>query len=147
MDRFLNPLRRLQSICLGVSSESVEELASLIGCKEDVLLETIDAWKEAIVTQVDTEFERTSFGESFDGPYYAIQVTPAVHHTMGGLLINEKAQVIAEDGKTIIPGLYACGEVTGGIHGANRLGGNAICDIVVFGRIAGMQASLFEGME
>ncbi len=59
---------------------------------------------------------------------------------MGGVKINSDAQIISKDG-TPIPGLYAAGEVTGGIHGANRLGGNAVADIVVFGRIAGQNAS------
>ncbi|MBP1865028.1 succinate dehydrogenase/fumarate reductase flavoprotein subunit [Clostridium tetanomorphum] len=69
-------------------------------------------------------------------PYYATLRHPAVHHTMGGLKINEKTQVIGKDGK-VIPGFYAAGEVTGGIHGGNRLGGNALPDVIVFGRIAG----------
>ena len=63
-----------------------------------------------------------------------------MHHTMGGLEINTKAQVIGVDGK-VIPGLYAAGEVTGGIHGSNRLGGNAIADVMVFGRTAGTNAA------
>lgn len=70
------------------------------------------------------------------GPYYAAPRVPTVHHTMGGVQINTDAQVIDVNG-TVIPGLYAAGEVTGGIHGANRLGGNALTDTVVFGRIAG----------
>ena len=69
-----------------------------------------------------------------------ILVSPGVHHTMGGLLINESTQVLKEDGSAIA-GLYAAGEVTGGVHGANRLGGNAVADFVVFGRIAGQSAA------
>ena len=65
---------------------------------------------------------------------------PAVHHTMGGVKINSQAQVIKTDG-TVIPGLYAAGEVTGGVHGKNRLGSDAIADIIVFGRIAGKNAA------
>ncbi len=64
----------------------------------------------------------------------------SVHHTMGGVEINTKAQAIDRHGK-VIPGLYAAGEVTGGIHGSNRVGGNAIADIMVFGRIAGANAA------
>ena len=63
---------------------------------------------------------------------------------MGGLTINANTEVLAEDG-SVIPGLYAAGEVTGGIHGANRLGGNAVADFTVFGRIAGQQASAYVG--
>ncbi len=74
------------------------------------------------------------------GPWYACRKVPTVHHTMGGLEINTKAQVIGVDGK-VIPGLYAAGEVTGGIHGSNRLGGNAIADVMVFGRTAGTNAA------
>ena len=75
-----------------------------------------------------------------EGPYYAIPNFPSVHHTMGGLKINTEAQVLKDDG-SIIPGLYAAGEVTGGIHGSNRVGGNALTDGVVFGRIAGKNAA------
>ena len=70
------------------------------------------------------------------GPYYAVKYRPHFHYTMGGVEINEKAQVLDKNGD-IIPGLYAAGEVTGGVHGSNRLGGNATTDIIVFGRIAG----------
>lgn len=73
-------------------------------------------------------------------PYYAVCVTPAIHHTMGGLSVNTDTQVLKADG-TPIPGLYAAGEVTGGLHGANRLGGNGVADIVVNGRLAGIAAA------
>lgn len=63
-----------------------------------------------------------------------------MHHTMGGIRINTQAQVLDESGE-VIPGLYAAGEVTGGIHGNNRLGGNAYSDIMTFGRIAGLNAA------
>ena len=63
-----------------------------------------------------------------------------IYHTMGGLTINTNTEVLKEDG-TVIPGLFAAGEVTGGVHGANRLGGNAVADFTVFGRIAGKAAS------
>ena len=65
---------------------------------------------------------------------------PATHHTMGGLMINTDSEVINEEGN-IIKGLYAAGEVTGGIHGGNRLGGNSLSDIFTFGRIAGKSAA------
>ena len=74
------------------------------------------------------------------GPYYIVKAAPAVHHTMGGVQINANAQVINQDGN-VIEGLYAAGEVTGGIHGTNRLGSDALADITVFGRIAGENAS------
>ncbi|TXX28505.1 FAD-binding protein, partial [Escherichia coli] len=74
------------------------------------------------------------------GPYYAIKIAPGIHHTMGGVKINTNTQVLKKDG-SVIDGLYAAGEVTGGIHGQNRIGGNAVADIMVFGRQAGVQAS------
>ena len=73
-------------------------------------------------------------------PYYAIKIAPGIHHTMGGLVINTDTQVLNEQGEAI-PNLYAAGEVTGGVHGGNRLGGNAVSDIVVFGKIAGINAA------
>ena len=75
-------------------------------------------------------------------PFYAIMVTPAVHHTMGGVKIDPKTQVYNTKGQ-IIPGYFAAGEITGGVHGGNRLGGNAQADIVTFGRIAGQQAYIY----
>ena len=73
-------------------------------------------------------------------PFYAGPIGMCRHHTMGGAKINTKAQVIDRDGQ-VIPGLYAAGEITGGIHGSNRVGGNAIADIFTFGRIAGENAA------
>ena len=90
---------------------------------------------------VDAEFGRKLFGDQIDNPpFYASPRMPTVHHTMGGLEITLDGQVLDKDGN-IIPGLYAAGEVTGGIHGKNRLGGNALVDIHVFGKIAGESAA------
>lgn len=75
-------------------------------------------------------------------PYYAALITPGIHHTMGGVTINPKAEVQSKSGKTILE-LYAAGEVTGGVHGGNRIGGNAVADIVTFGRIAGTNAAAY----
>ena len=72
-------------------------------------------------------------------PYYAIKIAPGIHHTMGGVHIDTGAHVIDLNGK-VIPGLFAAGEVVGGVHGGNRLGGNAVADIVVFGRISSASA-------
>ena len=91
----------------------------------------------------DPEFDCMFFKDAVlntKGPFYAIRLWPRVHHTMGGLEINTKAQVLDANGK-VIPGLYAAGETTGGIHGSNRLGGNAIADIMTFGRDAGTHAA------
>ena len=75
-----------------------------------------------------------------EGPWYACLKVPTVHHTMGGVRIDTLARALDKDGKPV-PGLYAAGEVTGGIHGANRLGGNAIADVFTFGRQAGASAA------
>ena len=75
-----------------------------------------------------------------EAPFYCVPLSPTIHHTMGGLKIDTNTQVLDEAGN-VIPGLFAAGEVTGGVHGANRLGGNAVADIVVFGRIAGAAAA------
>ena len=88
-------------------------------------------------------FGRADMPRNLDqGPFYAIMVTPAVHHTMGGIKIDTKTQVYNTKGE-VIPGLFAAGEITGGVHGGNRLGGNAQSDIITFGRIAGQQAYIF----
>jgi fumarate reductase flavoprotein subunit len=81
-----------------------------------------------------------------EAPYYAIEVEPVIHHTMDGIRINPQAEVVNQAGKAI-PGLYAAGEVTGGVHGGNRLGGNAITDIIVFGQIAGTSAARSIGLK
>ena len=73
-------------------------------------------------------------------PFYAIRVKPAIHHTMGGIRVDADMHVLRTD-ETPVPGLFAAGEVTGGIHGANRLGGNGVADIVVNGKIAGQKAA------
>ena len=85
-------------------------------------------------------FGRKLFDRKIEkAPFYATPRAPSIHHTMGGLLINTKAQVIDTKGK-VIKGLYAAGEVTGGVHGSNRLGGNATADVLTFGRIAAKTA-------
>ena len=107
-------------------------------------VETMNTWNASVAAGEDAEFGRSN-GMDDDlstAPYYAIKIAPGIHHTMGGLKINTDAQVLDTDG-SIIPGLYAAGETTGGVHGGNRIGGNAVCDFVVFGRIAGSNASAY----
>lgn len=125
-----------------VEGESIEALATQIEMDPKVLEETIMTWNESVANQSDTLFQRDT-GMDADlskAPYYAIKVGPGVHYTMGGIKINTNTEVMKEDGK-IIAGLYAAGEVTGGVHGANRLGGNAVADIIIFGRQAGIKAA------
>ena len=124
-----------------VTGETYEELGKAMGVDEAAFAETMNTWNSYVDAKNDPDFGRTSFANKLDtAPYYAIKVTAGVHHTMGGLTINTNTEVLKEDG-TVIPGLFAAGEVTGGVHGANRLGGNAVADFTVFGRIAGKAAS------
>ena len=124
-----------------VTGATYEELAKAMGVDEAALAETINNWNGYVEAKNDPDFGRTSFANPLNtAPYYAIKVTAGVHHTMGGLKINPNTEVLNENGE-VIPGLFAAGEVTGGVHGANRLGGNAVADFTVFGRIAGAAAS------
>ena len=124
-----------------VTGATYEELAKAMGVDETTFVSTMNTWNQAVEAKSDAEFNRTSFANPLTtAPYYAIKITPAVHHTMGGIVINPKAEVLNEKGEAI-PGLFAAGEVTGGVHGANRLGGNAVADFTVFGRIAGQSAA------
>ena len=108
----------------------------------EVLTETIEKWNSYVAAKEDPEFGRTSVAEQLEGPFYALTVQPGIHHTMGGLAISPAAEVLSESGDAI-PGLFAAGEVTGGVHGANRLGGNAVADFIVFGKIAGETAAAY----
>jgi len=126
-----------------VTGNTYEELANAMGVPADVFAATMKKWNGYVAAKNDPDFGRTSFAKPLDeAPYYAILVTPGIHHTMGGVKINENTEVLNEKGN-VIPGLFAAGEVTGGVHGGNRLGGNAVADFVVFGRIAGKNAAAF----
>lgn len=122
-------------------ADTLEELAEQIGVPADVLVAEIEKYNTFIDNQKDPEFGKTNFGPKIEvAPFYATPRSPSLHHTMGGLQINDEAQVLDKNG-AVIPGFYAAGEVTGGIHAGNRLGGNALTDILVFGRIAGKNAA------
>ena len=124
-----------------LSGATYEELAAACDMPAEAFAETMNNWNSYVAAKNDPDFGRVSFAKPLDtAPYYAIKVTAGIHHTMGGVKINTETQVLTADG-TAIPGLYAAGEVTGGVHGANRLGGNAVSDFVVFGRIAGEEAA------
>ena len=126
-----------------VTGETYEELGKAMGVDEAAFAETMNTWNGYVEAKNDPDFGRTSFANPLNtAPYYAIKVTAGVHHTMGGLKINTNTEVLKADG-SVIPGLFAAGEVTGGVHGANRLGGNAVADFTVFGRIAGAAASKY----
>ncbi|MBI9107662.1 MAG: flavocytochrome c [Spirochaetales bacterium] len=124
-----------------VKADSLKELAEKIGVNADNMISGIDEFNKAVGTGGPDVFGRTLFDQKIDTPpFYAGARKPTVHHTMGGIEINTKGEVLDVDGK-IIPGFFAAGEATGGIHGANRLGGNALPDIAVFGKIAGESAA------
>lgn len=124
-----------------VEGETVEALAANLGIDAGALAETVATYNGYVTSGVDEAFSREDMPRALAvGPYYAVEVAPAIHHTMGGLVITTQAEVVNNSGE-VIKGLFAAGEVTGGIHGNNRLGGNALADITTFGRIAGQKAA------
>lgn len=117
-----------------------QQLATVLGVPPEVLAQTIETYNKSVDAKNDTEFKRPDLPRALrTAKYYAIEVKPGVHYTMGGLKITPNAQVVAKNGKPM-PGFFAAGEVTGGVHGANRLGGNSISETITFGRIAGASA-------
>ncbi|RRK10928.1 flavocytochrome c [Lactiplantibacillus garii] len=115
-------------------------LATKMGVPAPALTATVTRWNQAVTAQRDEDFNRTT-GMTHGlttGPFYAIRIAPAVHYTMGGVKVNAQTQVLDHQGQ-VIAGLYAAGEVVGGLHGNNRIGGNSIAETVVFGRQAGQQ--------
>ena len=126
---------------LMLQGDSCEALANELGIPADAFAATMEKWNGYVAEKNDPDFGRTSFAAPLDtAPFYAVKVTAGIHHTMGGLKIDSQTHVLNKEGQ-IIPGLFAAGEVTGGVHGGNRLGGNAVADFVVFGRIAGQEAA------
>ena len=124
-----------------LQGDTFEALADKLGVPADTFKATMEKWNGYVANKEDPDFGRTSFANPLDtAPFYAVKVTAGIHHTMGGLKIDPETHVLNTAGE-IIPGLFAAGEVTGGVHGGNRLGGNAVADFVVFGRIAGEQAA------
>lgn len=124
-------------------AQTLAELAEIMKVDAATLEATVAKYNEAVKAKSDAEFGRTSLEvELITAPYYTVEVSPAIHHTMGGVTINTEAQVLNNSGEAV-EGLFAAGEVTGGVHGGNRIGGNAVTDITVFGRIAGASAAAF----
>ena len=122
--------------------ETPEALAEKLGIPAETLAATIAQYNEYQAAGNDPDFGRKGSEMPralVEGPYFAVEVGPAIHHTMGGIKINTKAEVLNSKNEAI-PGLFAAGEVTGGVHGGNRLGGNAVADICVYGKIAGDSA-------
>ena len=123
-----------------VEAPTLDELAQKTGMDPAKLKASVDGYNSVVEKKAKDPFGFVADNKAdttlTEGPWYACKKVPTVHHTMGGIKINTNAQVVGTDGK-VIPGLYAAGEVTGGIHGSNRLGGNAIADVMTFGRTAG----------
>lgn len=130
-------VERLKNSNLIVVSETLEDAAKFMGVDEEKLLSTIERYNDFVKNKKDLDFNRRgSLVSISEGPYYIQKVAPAVHHTMGGVRINKENQVLNKNGE-VIEGLFAAGEIVGGLHGTNRLGGNAITEIIVFGKRAG----------
>lgn len=124
-----------------IVADTLEELAEKINVDVENLKSTIEDFNKCVDNEKQDEFGRTLYSTKFTkGPYVATPREVSIHHTMGGLKINDHSEVLDTNGN-VIKGLYAAGEVTGGIHGANRIGGNAVVDICVFGNIAGNEVS------
>lgn len=123
-------------------ADTIEDLAKKTGLPAKELKEAVDIYNKAVDTKKDPfgRAETVLVNKIIKAPFYAGRVTMKRHHTMGGVIINKDAQVIDRHGN-VIPGLYAAGEITGGIHGTNRVGGNAMADIFTYGRIAGVNAA------
>ncbi len=137
-------IRNMLALGAVVAAPTLDELAAKTGMDAKKLKASVDGYNQVVAGKAkdplgfvaNNKADRTLDG----GPWYACKKVPTVHHTMGGIRINDKAQVLDAAGH-VIKGLYAAGEVTGGIHGSNRLGGNAIADVMVFGRTAGQNAA------
>jgi len=118
-------------------ADTIQELAALIGVPYATLQAQINAFNAAATGAASDPMGRQVFQYPINRPpFLANWARAVIHHTMGGVEINENAEVLSVAG-AVIPGLYAAGEVVGGVHGSNRLGANAVPEILIFGRIAG----------
>nr|WP_321270346.1 flavocytochrome c [uncultured Tolumonas sp.] len=125
-----------------VSADSPRVLADKLGLDMHAFLATLERYNLFVEKQHDEDFGRTTALRHpiHEGPFYAIRIAPGVHHTMGGVTINADTEVLDVNGN-VIPGVFAAGEVAGGLHGRNRIGGNAVADVIVFGTMAGRHAA------
>ena len=132
------------SIGLVEHGDSLEALAEKIGVDAANLPSTVANWNKQVAASDDSDFGRTTGMERGieKGPFFALHVHPAIHYTMGGIHIDPETRALVSNGKPIV-GLYAAGEVSGGLHGSNRIGGNSIAETVIFGRQAGIQMAKF----
>jgi fumarate reductase flavoprotein subunit len=127
-----------------VSDDSPRKLAEKLGLDMHAFLATLERYNGFVEKQYDEDFGRTTALRHpiHEGPFYAIRIAPGVHHTMGGITINANSEVVDINQK-VIPGIFAAGEVVGGLHGSNRIGGNAVADIIIFGTMAGRNATYY----
>lgn len=129
----------------GTKVEGTSGLAKYFNVDEEVIKYTLNQYRDAASGKIQDPFGKKYFPVNFEDTdnFYIATITPVLHYSMGGLKFNEKAQILRKEGETYapIPGLYGAGEVTGGLHGENRLAGNSLLECVVFGRIAGKEAA------
>ncbi|WP_230350837.1 flavocytochrome c [Lelliottia sp. WAP21] len=128
---------------LVTSASTPTALAEALGMDDETFQTTLARYNRFVETQHDDDFGRTTALRAplNEGPFHAIRIAPGVHHTMGGVTINTETCVL-NTAQQVIPGAFAAGEVVGGIHGGNRIGGNAVADIIIFGTLAGHQAAM-----
>ncbi|MRS89394.1 flavocytochrome c [Enterobacteriaceae bacterium RIT714] len=128
---------------LVTSASSPKALAEMLGMDYHAFMATLERYNGFVEKQHDDDFGRTTALRApvNEGPFHAIRIAPGVHHTMGGVTINTETCVL-DSAHKVIPGAYAAGEVVGGIHGGNRIGGNAVADIIIFGTLAGHHAAM-----
>ena len=125
--------------------DTIADVAKLIGVDEKVVQASFDQYHKAFDNKKDDLFGRPEMLIRMDqAPYFVAEVTPGIHHTMGGVKIDPQAEVLTPEKKPI-PGLFAAGEATGGVHGGNRIGGNAVADIITFGCISANSALKYIG--
>ena len=142
-DSFGEEIEMLIETGEAVKADTIEEACEFFGINVENFKAEIEKYNEFARNGEDKDFNRRSGLREYsltEGPFYFIKSSPAIHHTMGGIEINNNAEVMSTEGQ-VIEGLYAAGEVTGGIHGNNRIGGSALDDIIVFGRLAGQNAA------
>lgn len=129
-------------------ADSISQLVTVTNTDKKNLLRSLESINRASKGDtIDSMFPRRSAYHPFDlnGKFLYARVTPTVHYTMGGLAVNQEGRILRKTSAEPIPGLFAAGEVTGGVHGKNRLGGNSLLECIVFGRRAGKAAATSQG--
>lgn len=136
-------IKQYQKLGFVKSADSWKALAKKINVPADQLDQTVTRWNQNVKSKKDADFQRTTgMDNPLNGKCYAIKIAPGIHYTMGGVKVNPKTEVLTKAGQTV-PGLFAAGELTGGLHGSNRIGGNSVAEIVIFGRQAGDQVASY----